>query len=158
LRHVITGIGEKAKQSGIPAVKVVDGIGFDPESVVVVAGVQDYVYVRERASDLAYLEHGVGQPYITNGPGDMNQASGPGRDKVSLRLCTMQRVAETESRTYPDSRSVTVGAPKLDAFVDLKKTRVASSPSWRYLSTGTTRLLQKRSEHFPAIVPCFLNS
>lgn len=125
LRHVIDGIVEKAKRGGIPTVRIEEGYGLDPESVIVVAGVQDNLYVREFVSEVAYLEHGVGQPYITNGAGDMNQAGGPGRDNISLRLCTTKRVAEAESRTYPNSRSVIVGAPKLDAFVEIKKTRSA---------------------------------
>jgi hypothetical protein len=79
--------------------------------------------VRGSVPEVAYLEHGAGQTYATNGAGDINQPGGPGRDNISLRLCTTKRVADIESRIYPHSRSVVVGAPKLDALIEFENPR-----------------------------------
>lgn len=65
-----------------------------------------------RAGEVAYLEHGAGQPYS----GTPGYPGGPGRQHVGLFLSPNETAAAADRAAYPDAQVVVVGDPRLDTL------------------------------------------
>jgi len=94
---------------------------------VIVAGYKDLLAVGDRPVIL--MEHGAGQTY---GGGHPSYAGGRNREGVKLFLCPSERVAELNRARYPQTPTVAIGCPKLDALIGIKPKRGTIGFAWHW--------------------------
>lgn len=63
---------------------------------------------------IAYVEHGIGQPYT--GLQSPSYPGGPGREKIGLFLSPNETAAARDRAAYPKARVEVIGDPTLDAL------------------------------------------
>jgi hypothetical protein len=85
--------------------------------------------LRQGYRRLAYLEHGIGQPYS----GALGYPGGPGRQHVGLFLSPNETAAAADRTRYPEAHVVLVGDPRLDTLPEREPgpLRVAVSFHWQ---------------------------
>lgn len=126
---------------------------------VLVASQRDYTNVKKVPGRIFYSEHGAGQTY---GIRHVSYAGGPGRQRVSLFLVPGPHPAAKNRESYPRSKVVEVGSPRLDRWLgyktDNKVPVVVVSFHWRCLfcpEAGTAWDEFKRSLHLLRDCPDF---
>lgn len=88
--------------------------GSQASEAVLVGAWGDLVVARRRGyRRIAYLEHGIGQPY---GPRAIGYPGGEGRDGVSLFLSPNATAAAADRRRHPEAQVVVVGDPALEGL------------------------------------------
>ncbi len=117
---------QKAARANIPTKRVRTPDQIDGDTAIVVASPGDNLFVRPRLSSVAFLDHGVGQPYRMDRSENWVVPGGRGRENVSLHISANEHTARANREGYPNIPAVVIGTPKLDAFVDPSKER--SSP------------------------------
>lgn len=99
----------RAKQLGIPYKRFNQ---YTRDVLVCVASFEDYRATKPAST--IFVNHGVGQTYIGADMG--SYSGGPGRDRTVAFLCTSERDALANEKTYPGVPAYRVGVPYLDEF------------------------------------------
>jgi hypothetical protein len=114
---------DQAGNAGLPRVQM----AHPPpaHTPIMVASFKDSQHLGARP--IVYVEHGVGQTYVDR-PAAESYPGGIGHDRVVLFVCPSDRVAGLWAKRYPDTPTVVVGSPKMDA---LHARRAALGDRWR---------------------------
>ena len=111
----------------------------NPGRLTVVSSVGDY---RKTTGPVVYMEHGVGFSFGGDAP---SYAGSTERERVVLFMNVNEQVAELNRATFPKTKNVLIGCPKLDAWlargpkVREGRAKVAHSFHWECRVVPETR-------------------
>lgn len=136
-RHFIDHLAplwQRVPERGVFATPLIEharSLGIEPEPLgtprpTLVASFGDQKFVHRRGvTQIARMEHGIGQAYIGVQAG--NYAGGRDCGAVSLFLCPNEYSATRWRAAYPNADVAVIGSPKLDTFSH-ERPPFASSP------------------------------
>jgi hypothetical protein len=115
----------------------------NPGRLTVVSAFGDYKKVD---GPVIYIEHGVGFSF---GNGHTSYAGSPQRDKVVLFLEVNEQTQRLNTATFPETKSVLVGSPKLDAWVARGPKPVVGKPNVAFSFHWDCRVVPETRSAFP---------